>query len=173
MLLNLESVPHFYKNYVKLIEDTDMLQALRVSGNRMQELVYAVPADRIDFQYGPEKWSIRELLCHVIDTERIFSYRALCFARGDKTNLPGFDEKQYAPEANAANRSLKSIADEMRHLRISSIDLFSGFTEEMLKRKGVANDNELAVIALGFIIAGHETHHRKILEDRYFTAWRN
>lgn len=171
MLLNLESVPHFYKNYVKQIEDTDMLQALRVSGNRMQELVYSVPADRVDFRYAPDKWTIRELLCHVIDTERIFAYRALTFARNDKTMLPGFDEKSYAPEANASNRSLKSIADEMRHLRISTIDLFSGFTEDMLKRKGSANNNELSVIALGFIIAGHETHHRKVLQERYFAEW--
>ncbi|MGE0770636.1 MAG: DinB family protein [Cyclobacteriaceae bacterium] len=171
MLLNLESIPPFYKNYVKHIQETDVLQALRVSGHRMQETVYSVPEAQIDFRYADGKWSIRELLCHVIDAERIFTYRALRFARNDKTPLSGFDENSYAPEANASGRSLKHIADEMRHLRISTIDMFLGFTEEMLRRKGAANNNEMSVVALGFIIAGHETHHRQILLDRYFSAW--
>ncbi len=171
MLLNLDSVPHFYKNYVKQIDETDLLQALRISGNRMQETLHSIPVDKQDFKYGPDKWTVRELLCHLIDSERIFAYRALCFARNDKTNLPGFDEKSYAPEANAGNRDLKLIINEMRHLRISTIDMFEGFSPEMLARKGTANNNELSVIALGFIIAGHESHHLKVLKERYFSAW--
>jgi hypothetical protein len=171
MLLNLDTIPPFYKNYVKQIDETDVLQALRVSGNRMQELVYQVPADKVDFKYGEDKWTVRELLCHMIDGERVFAYRALRFARNDKTPLSGFEEKDYAPQANAGGRSLQAIADEMRHLRISTIDLFSGFTGEMMMRKGVANASEMSVVALGFIIAGHEAHHRKILQERYFSAW--
>ena len=172
MLLNLETIPHFYKNYVKTLEETDMLQALRKSGNRVQELVHAIPPAKADFRYDEGKWTIREVLCHLIDAERIFSYRALRFARHDKTPLAGFDETAYTPESNAAGRSLQSIASEMIHLRASTIDLFSGFSPEMLARKGTANDQEFSVASQGFIIAGHETHHMHILQDRYFRAWK-
>jgi uncharacterized damage-inducible protein DinB len=167
MLINLESVPPYYKNYVKQVEEGDLLQALRVSGHRTLEVVHAINEAQQDFRYAEGKWSVRELLCHMIDAERIFAYRALRFSRQDKTPLAGFEENNYAPEANAHNRSLKRIADDMRHLRISTLDLFESFSEEMLVRKGIANNKELSVVALGFIIAGHETHHRKILQERY------
>ncbi|MBS1505117.1 MAG: DinB family protein [Bacteroidetes bacterium] len=169
MLINLETIPHFYKNYVKQVTESDVLQALRISGHRMQELVHSIPADKADFAYAPGKWTVRELLCHIIDAERIFAYRALRFARNDKTPLAGFEENDYAPQANASGRSLQKIAAEMSHLRASTIDLFEGFTPEMLTRKGTSSNNELSVIALGFIIAGHEKHHLKILQDRYLT----
>jgi uncharacterized damage-inducible protein DinB len=105
MLLNLETIPHFYKNYVKQIDETDLLQALRISGHRALELLHAISEDKADFRYAPEKWTIREVLCHMIDAERIFAYRALRFARKDKTALAGFEENDYAPQANAAGRS--------------------------------------------------------------------
>jgi uncharacterized damage-inducible protein DinB len=170
MLLNLETVPHFYKNYVKQIEESDILQALRISGHRCLELVHAIPESKADFRYADGKWSIRELLCHMIDAERIFAYRALRFARNDKTPLAGFEENDYAPQANAAGRSLPKIAAELAHLRSSTIDLFEGFTPEMLHRKGTSNNNEISVIALGFIIAGHETHHCNVLKERYLSG---
>jgi hypothetical protein len=167
MLLNLETIPPFYKNYVKQIDEPDMLQALRISGHRMSELVHSIPDNKADFVYAPDKWTVRELLCHIMDAERIFCYRALRFARNDKTPLSAFEENDYAPQANAAGRSLQKIAGEMSHLRASTIDLFESFTPEMLTRKGTANKNELSVVAIGFIISGHETHHRKILQERY------
>ncbi len=169
MILNLETVPSFYKNYVKQIEETDLLQALRISGHRALELLHSIPEEKADYRYAEGKWSIRELLCHMIDAERIFAYRALRFARNDKTPLAGFEEKDYAPEANASGRSLQKIAAEMAHLRSATIDLFEGFTPEMLIRKGTANKNELSVVALGFIIAGHETHHCNVLKERYLS----
>jgi len=167
MILNLETVPHFYKNYVKQVEESDLLQALRISGHRALELLHSIPENKADFKYAPDKWTIRELLCHTIDAERIFAYRALRFARNDKTNLSPFEENDYATQANATGRSLQKIAMEMAHLRSSTIDLFEGFTPEMLIRKGLVNNNELSVVALGFIIAGHETHHCQILKERY------
>jgi uncharacterized damage-inducible protein DinB len=167
MLLNLESIPPFYKSYVKQVEEGDLLQALRISGHRTQELIHSIHIDKADYRYADNKWSIRELLCHMIDAEWIFAYRALRFARQDKTPLSGWDENTYAPHANAAGRTLKKLADEMGHLRTSSIDLFESFTPEMLTRKGVANNNEMSVAVLGFVIAGHETHHCKILKERY------
>jgi hypothetical protein len=170
MLLNLETIPPFFKNYVKQIDEPDMLQALRISGHRMQELVHVIPDARADFAYAPGKWTVKELLCHMMDAERIFCYRALRFARNDKTPLSGFEENDYAPQANASGRSLQKIASELSHLRACTIDLFESFTPEMLTRKGTANKNELSVIAIGFIIPGHETHHRKILQERYLAA---
>ncbi|HLZ17801.1 MAG TPA: DinB family protein [Cyclobacteriaceae bacterium] len=170
MLLNLETIPPFYKNYVKQIDEPDILQALRISGHRMLELVHSIPDSKADLAYAPGKWTIRELLCHIIDAERIFCYRALRFARNDKTPLPGFEENDYAPQANASARSLQKIASEITHLRASTIDLFESFTPEMLTRKGTANKNEIAVVTIGFVIPGHETHHRKILQERYLAA---
>ena len=169
MLLNLDTIPHFYKNYVKQIEETDLLQALRISGHRMVEVVHSIPVSKQDYRYADGKWSVRELLCHVIDCERIFAYRALRFARNDRTPLEGFEENDYAPQANAQNRSLGSIADEMARVRASTIDLYQSFSPEMIMRKGAANKNEISVMALAFIIAGHETHHRKVLVERYLT----
>src|ERR1700749_1703157 len=119
MLLNLDSVPSHFKNYIKQVEETDVLQALRLSGARSQVLIHSIPADKADYRYGDGKWTIRELLCHIIDAERIFAYRALRFARNDKTQLHGFEENDYVPESNAGTRSLEKIAIEFAHLRSS------------------------------------------------------
>jgi uncharacterized damage-inducible protein DinB len=170
MLVNLDSVPPFYKNYVKLIDETDVLQALRLSGARTQLLVHGIPERLADYQYAEGKWTVREVLAHMIDAERIFAYRALRFARNDKTPLSGWDENQYAPHLNVANRSLKKLGDELHHLRASTIDLYESFSEDMLLRKGVANNNEMSVLVLGFVTAGHEAHHRKVLTERYLNG---
>lgn len=170
MLLNLETIPHHYKNYVKLIEETDILQALRISGNRASELVHSISDRLADHRYAPDKWTIREVLCHCLDAERIFAYRALRFSRNDQTPLASFDENTYAPQANASGRTLRQIALEMKHIRQSTIDLFEGFTPDMLLRRGTAGKTETSVHALGFFIAGHETHHMIILKERYLSA---
>ena len=167
MFINLDTIPPFYKNYVKQLEQSDLPTALRTSGYRTLELVHAIPEIKSDYRYAEGKWSIREVICHMQDAERIFAYRALRFARNDKTPLAGFEEEDYAGQANASGRSLKKLADELQHLRSATVDLFESFTEEMLARKGTANNNEMSVMALGFIIAGHETHHRNILKERY------
>lgn len=169
MFINLDTIPHFYKNYVKQIDNPDIVSALRISGYRTLEMVHTMPDKLADHRYAEGKWSIREVLCHMMDAERIFAYRALRFARNDKTVLSSFDENTYAPEANAAARPLKKIADEMHHLRISTTDLFESFNADMLARKGMVGTNELSVAALGFIIAGHETHHRHVLQERYLS----
>lgn len=167
MFLNLDTIPSFYKGYVKLVEHPDVLQALRISGYRTLELIHSIPETKSDHRYAPGKWTIRQVLCHMLDAERIFCYRALRFARNDQTPLSGFDENAYAPYLHAEGRSLTQIGDEMQHLRTSTIDMFTGFTAEMMSRKGTANNNELTVVALGIVIAGHETHHCKIIRERY------
>jgi len=152
MLINLQTIPPFYKKYVKLVEEPDLLQALRVSNYRMLDVLASIGEGHQDFRYAEDKWSIRELLCHIIDAERIFAYRALRFARNDKTALHGWEENDYAPEANAGGRSLRQIADEMSCLRASTLHLFEGFTAEMLGRKGIANDNEMSVLRLVLLL---------------------
>ncbi len=161
------SLPQFYKRYVEHVKDYDLFEAFKLSLDKTVSLIRSLPEEKGEYRYAADKWSIKELLCHMLDTERILSYRALRFARNDKTPLHGFEENDYAPEANAGNRTLTSIADEMVRLRATTIDLFANFTEEMLKRKGLANNVEFSVLTIGYIIAGHESHHRSILNERY------
>jgi len=164
---DLTAVAPFYKGYVENVKDQDVMEALVLSSKLTVDLVRSIPESKGDYRYAPGKWTIKELLCHMIDVERIFAYRALRFARNDKTELHGFEENDYAPEANAANRVVKDLADEMERLRATTIDLYRSFTPEMLQRTGTANKNVVSVLNLGYIIAGHETHHRKILKERY------
>lgn len=164
---DLKTVPQFYKGYVEHVRDLDMLEAINKSGRITVELIKSIPETKAEYRYQPEKWSVKEVLCHMMDAERIFAYRALRFARNDKTPLSGFEEKDYAPEANAHGRSFLQLAKEMENLRLTTIDLFASFTPEMLSRTGTANNVELSVLNLGYIVAGHESHHRKVLTERY------
>lgn len=163
----LEKVSRFYQGYVQNVMDQDMFDALRQSSKVTLELVRSIPESKGEYRYAEGKWSIKELLAHMIDVERIMAYRALRFARNDKTDLPGFEENDYAPEANAHARTIAQLADEMERLRATTIDMFKSFTPEMLQREGTANKNNLSVLVLGYVIPGHETHHRKILIERY------
>src|SRR5688500_1638016 len=164
---DLTTLPDFHKRYVDHVKDLDLIDALKNANEQMLQLVRSIPEERGLFKYAPEKWTIKESLCHILDTERILAYRAMRFARNDKTPLPGFEENDYAHEANANNRTIVRIADEMERLRLTTIDLFEDFTPQMLSRKGLANKLELSVLNLGYIIAGHECHHLKILKERY------
>jgi uncharacterized damage-inducible protein DinB len=163
----LETVSKFYQGYVKNVMDLDMFDALEQSSKTTLELLRSVPESKGEHRYAEGKWTIKELLAHMIDVERIMAYRALRFARNDKTDLPGFEENDYAPEANAHARTLSHYRDEMARLRATTIDLFKSFTPEMLKREGTANKNHLTVLVLGYVIPGHETHHSQILLERY------
>ncbi len=161
-------IPEFYKGYVKHTEHLDMMQALQQGGAAMMAFVRTIPEEKGEYRYAPGKWSVKELLCHLMDAERIFTYRALRFAREDKTPLPGFEENDYAPRANAHARSISILADEMQGLRATTIDLFNSFTPAMLEASGIANNNLISVKNIGFVIAGHEVHHRLVLQQRYF-----
>jgi hypothetical protein len=164
---DLNTLPEFHKRYVDHVKDLDVIEALRNANDQMLKKIRSISDEQGLFKYAPEKWTIKEVLCHMLDTERILAYRAMRFARNDKTPLPGFEENDYAPEANANNRNITKIAGEMERLRLTSIDLFENFTPQMLSRKGLANNLELSVLNLGYIIAGHECHHLKILKERY------
>ena len=166
---DLLTVPEFYRGYVNQVKDHDLFDILAASNQNMLRLVRSIPETKSEFRYAPGKWSIKELLCHMMDAERIFAYRALRFARNDKTALPGFEENDYAPQANAHARTFSQLADEMTRLRGTTIDLFTSFTPEMLVRAGTASNVVLSVLNLGYIIPGHETHHRKVLENKYLS----
>jgi uncharacterized damage-inducible protein DinB len=167
---DLNTVPKFYQGYVENVKHLDVMDALTQSSKSAIEIIRSIPESKGTFRYAEGKWSIKELINHMIDVERIMAYRALRFARNDKTDLPGFEENDYAPEANAHGRSIQHLADEAERARLTTIDLFKSFTPEMLMREGTANKNKLSVLNLGYIIPGHETHHRKILVERYLKA---
>ena len=161
------TLPEFYKNYVSHVQDLNVLDALQWSSSKTVEVLEKLEESIGEYRYAPGKWSIKELLCHMMDAERIFAYRALRFSRNDATPLSGFEENDYAPEANAHSRSLKQLIVEIKNLRKTSVDLFASMTPDMLQRKGTANNKVITVINIGYIIAGHETHHRNVLTERY------
>jgi uncharacterized damage-inducible protein DinB len=141
-----ETLPAFYTRYVNLVKDSNIIDALKSSNEMTLQLVRDIPESMGEFRYAPEKWSIKELLCHMLDAERIFAYRALRFSRNDQTPLSGFEENDYAPQANAHSRTVSQIGNEMMRLRQTTIDLFSSFTADMPRRKGSANNNIISVI---------------------------
>jgi hypothetical protein len=160
----------YYGKYVSLVPDGDILTVL---GKQMEEtlgLLNSIPESRANFRYAPDKWSIKELVGHMIDTERIFAYRALRFARNDKTPLPGYEQDDYVSNASFDNCMLSDLASELQSVRQSTLFLFKHLDESAWMRRGLANDSEASVRALAHIIAGHELHHREILRSRYLSA---
>ncbi|GAA0892107.1 DinB family protein [Fulvivirga kasyanovii] len=166
---DLLSIPPFYRKYVEGVEEEELIPALINSGNITIDLIKSIPEASGNYRYAEGKWSIKEVLVHMIDAERIFAYRALRFGRNDKTELPGFEENDYAVASNAGERKLYKILEEYNNVRAATIDLFSSFNEEALARTGFANGSEMSVYAIGFVVAGHETHHRNVLNERYFS----
>lgn len=167
---DLSAVPSFYKPYVELVKEMEVLEALRHAGNLVQKTVGAIPEARGMHRYAEGKWTIREVLNHMMDAERVFAYRALRFSRNDQTPLHPFEENEYAPRANANGRSISGIAAELQRLRETTIDLYASFTDEMLKLEGTASNKKISVLNLGYIIAGHDIHHRNILITRYLNG---
>ena len=157
----------FYGRYIIRITEGDALPVLEEQGAGTQTLLRGVSESRGDFRYAPGKWSIREVIGHLLDTERIFAYRALRFARNDRTPLPGFEQDDFVRYGGFGHRPLAELLAELSAVRGATVALFGGLSEEALLRRGVANDVELSVRAVAFIIAGHERHHVDILRSRY------
>jgi len=167
---DIENVPAFYKGYVDLVGDMDLLPAQRHAGEVVRQLLDTLPEEIGTYRYQEGKWSVKELLNHMMDAERVFAYRALRFSRNDQTPLHPFEENDYAPQANAHARTIEQLAGEMRRLRETTIDLYSSFSAEMLQRTGTASSKKLSVLNLGYIIAGHDLHHRRVLVERYLNS---
>jgi uncharacterized damage-inducible protein DinB len=156
-----------YAAYIKLLEDVNLIEELEISLHEFIKFVQNIPMDKFDYRYAEGKWTIKEIIQHLIDTERIFSYRAMRISRNDKTPLPGFEEDDYVINTNANGRNLQELLTEMALARQSTIALFKSFSEEQLKRMGVASNNPVSVRAIGFSTIGHQKHHQKIFQERY------
>ncbi|MCZ6598438.1 MAG: DinB family protein [Planctomycetota bacterium] len=157
----------FYDEYVSLVPDGDVVAILKDQRDEVLALLDGLPAEKHDHRYAPGKWSIKQVLGHLIDTERIFAFRALHIARGDAQPLPGMDQDEWMATADFGRRPLASLLDEYGHLRSASIGLFEGFDEEVLGRVGTANDVRFTVRTFPYIMAGHERHHVEVLKERY------
>ena len=164
----LDEHPAYYSKYFALIPQADILSVLEHQITHRHDFLKLLTRDKEDHKYQPEKWTVKEVLIHIVDTERIFGYRILSIARGETNNLMGFDENQYTLQANANQRNLSSILEEWNHLRKSHISLFNTFNEEQFLRKGSANGNIVSVRALIKMMACHESHHLNVLKERYF-----
>jgi hypothetical protein len=161
-----EYVP-YYGKYISLVPDGDLVETLRTQIGETLSLLRAIPEARASYRYAPGKWSIKEVVGHIADVERIMTYRALRIARADATPLPGFDENMYVPAANFDARPLASLAHELEEVRRATVAFLETLDPEAAARRGSANNNEISARALAYVIAGHERHHVEILRKRY------
>ena len=157
----------YYGTYVGKVPDGDLLELLERQRRETQNLLAGLSDTQALHRYAPGKWSIKEVVGHLMDSERVFCYRALRFARADEKPLQGFDEKAWVPAGSFDARPLADLAAELEAVRRATIALFGGFDAAALARKGTANNNEVTVRALAWIVAGHERHHVAILRERY------
>jgi hypothetical protein len=157
----------YYERYIALVPDGDVISTLTSQMTDTQSLLRALPASVATYRYAPDKWSVNEVVGHLIDSERIFTGRALRFARNDATPIPGFEQDDYVRNATFDAYPLSELAAEFEAVRKCTLFLFRHMDEEAWIRRGVANNAEVSVRALAYIIAGHELHHREILSARY------
>lgn len=162
-----EKTPAYAWSYTNKLEQEDLIQALVDTLEQTSVVVGALPAEKEDYAYAEGKWTVKQLLEHITDTERILAYRALRFSRRDATPLEGFDEDNYALYSNAANRSLAAVLQEFIAVRTATILLFKSMTEEMLDFYGAANGQQHCARTLGWFLAGHNQHHLNVLKERY------
>ncbi|HVG38567.1 MAG TPA: DinB family protein [Pyrinomonadaceae bacterium] len=160
----------YYDKYTSRVPDGDIITILRDQLAETTALLRSIPEEQGEMRYAEGKWTIKELIGHIIDGERVFAYRALRFARGDATPLPGFDQDVFMSSAPFANVTLAELTAELTSVRESTIFLFAHLDDEAWSRRGVASDNEVTVRALAHMIAGHELHHRAILQSHYLSA---
>ena len=164
---DLKRVPEFYHNYVNHTVESNVMDAFRNQTPVLLKFLQDIPKDKRDYRYGPDKWTIKEVLQHIIDAERVFAYRALCFSRKDSNALPGFDENDYAANAKADKRNWDDMMEEFKATRRSNELLFASFDDEQLDSTGTASGKTNYVSAWGFIMVGHINHHVRILKERY------
>jgi len=157
----------FYANYVSLVEEADVLSALRNQSSELQKMLSEIPSEKENFRYATGKWSVKELVGHIIDAERVFSYRALRISRGDETPLAGFEENSYVANSNFSRSNFADLIEEFSLLRAANVILFKNLTEAAWLRRGTASDAAVSVRALAFIMVGHVRHHANILRERY------
>lgn len=160
--------PSYANMYIQLLPDDGLLlEHLKDNFIATKELILPVNEEKLNYRYAANKWTIKEILVHIIDDERIYAYRALRFARNDKTELPGFEQDDYILYSQANTRSIESIFEEYKAVRDATVALFNGLPEDSFLRMGTANNNQVTVRALAYHIAGHELHHINIIKEKY------
>lgn len=157
----------FYAGYVNQVADKDVFNLLQDQKIEFIDFINTIPEDKFDFAYAPRKWTIKQLVRHIIDAERMFGLRAMSIARGEQAMLPGFDEQSYVDQADDSNNSMQELLQELEYLRSSNLQMISNFPSEAMERMGNANGSEISVRAIIFIIAGHLAHHKQIITERY------
>ncbi|MEO8772176.1 MAG: DinB family protein [Ferruginibacter sp.] len=159
--------PAYYETYISKVKEDHVKDAFSNQADIINNFFDKISEEKSGYAYSPGKWTLKELLQHIIDAERIFAYRALSFARKDETSLPGFDENNYADNSYANERNWQSLVDELKAVRKTTEILFDSFNTDMLNHSGLANNNPVTVNAIGFIVVGHLTHHKNIVVERY------
>ena len=159
--------PCFFDRYINLVDDIELGEALKQSISELDSLDLAAFDALGERVYAEGKWTIKDIFQHLIDTERVMNYRALSFGRNDIKQLPGFNEEVYAAHVNTKKRTLKSLIAEYKMVHKSSIAMFKSFDKKALKRSGIMFNGEMSVLAVGFVIAGHQKHHLDVIKERY------
>jgi uncharacterized damage-inducible protein DinB len=160
--------PPYANMYIQLLPgDGQLLKHLKNNFIATKELILSLPEGKLNYRYAENKWTIKEIMVHIIDDERIYAYRVLRFARNDETELPGFEQDDYVLYSQANERSIENIMEEYEAVRSSTIALFDGLPEDSFLRMGIANNNKVTVRALAYHIAGHELHHINIIKEKY------
>ncbi len=157
----------YFSRYIDLVPEADVMTALANDHKAFLEFVKTIPASKAEHVYAPSKWTVKQVINHIIDTERIFTYRALRFARGDAQPLAGFEENDYAANANLTHTDLNLLMEEFDAVRSATVFLFKQLGEKELLRKGMMASGETNVLSLGFTICGHTKHHLNIIKERY------
>ena len=159
--------PVYCETYFKAAGEVVLIEELEICLHDFIRFVQNLPMDKFDYRYAEGKWTIKEIIQHIIDTERILAYRALRISRNDSTPLPVFDENSYAANTPANTRSLQDLLTELSAVRHSNLLLFKSFSEEQLLSKGIASDQPISVRAIGFMIIGHQKHHQNVFLEKY------
>ena len=160
----------YYSTYIDRVPDGNIVDTLSRQTSETLAFLRAIPETKADYRYAPGKWSIKEIIGHLADGERVFQYRAFRFSRADDTPVPGFDENLYVENAPFSRLRTRDLIDDLEHLRRSTIHMFASMDEEAFARRGVANGDEVSVRAIAYIMAGHETHHLQVMRERYLNS---
>ncbi len=160
----------YYETYIGRVEGEDIISILEEQYSSTSEFLFSITDDKAGFAYDKGKWTVREVIGHILDTERVFAYRAFCIARGEKQSLPGFEQDDYVKLSGSNDRTLASLIKEYRLMRENNLFLFKTFKDEVMNNRGTASGNPVTVLAILWIIAGHELHHINILKTKYLSG---
>lgn len=164
---DLSAATPYRRLYIERVPEGDLPNLLETNLRSTIKLLQGLSAEKLNYRYAPGKWSIPQILLHVCDTERIFSYRILCIARGDKTPLPGYEENDYARESDADNRDMAGIIAEFTSIRLATLDLLRSLSARTIDRTGTSNNQTVSVRELAYMMAGHELHHLNVIKEKY------